>query len=682
MSIRHHIPSALAGLVVAVAASAPAAALSNDPAPNLIQGAPVPMLNGVTASDSADFPLLPPTYPGYNECRVNYGGWRKCSWFYGTGALVNGSYLLQVRRFAPGASTPEKDDFWSWYVRAGGGAPDLTTLPVCSFPYSTRNVPGFRFLQFTTTNGSAAPYVLQPFGGTIPAGRAALAVQQPAPTSTGHALGAPAPTGGQLPPGGVFSWGYSLAPPILADQPGFVDTFWTPPGKGAGDLRRQISPAWTGLVDCLRALPPAGITENADGTRSATFGWINGGALPVAAPVGGTARTVLVQKLAIGTNQVSRPGNAGAPQPTAFPAYSSGTWTYTWTPAPGDENATITWTLGASTASFRPGAPARIPAGSPVNPFTHVDAQTPHVSPPTVISQTSAATAAPTPAQTGGDVNTLTRLTISSRVASPRSRTVSPGQLIRLTSVLRNTGAVDAVNPRICETIPVGLTFVSAPGRELKKGTRQVCWTNPRLAAGAAVSGSMTLRVARNARRGSRTNTLQASATNGCTVTTFAQFFVGRAPAGIQSQTAFTPVTLANTPAQSNQVGADAAQGIATLKLATRVSAPSSRKVRRGKTVSIRGTITNTSGVTARSLRLCERVPVGMRVVRAPNHGPSSARTICWSSPELASGASATGTTVLRAVSDAKIGVRANRSTVSAVNACPRTSRATFTVRP
>ena len=119
----------------------------------------------------------------------------------------------------------------------------------------------------------------------------------------------------------------------------------------------------------------------------------------------------------------------------------------------------------------------------------------------------------------------------------------------------------------------------------------------------------------------------------------------------------------------------------ATITLSTRVQSPSNRRVRRGATVSLRGTITNTSAITARNLRLCERIPVGTRVVRAPNHGPTGARTICWSTPELAAGASARGTTVLRVVKSAKIGVRANRTTVTAVNACPRTSRATFLVR-
>lgn len=683
--------------IVAFGSAGTASALDNDP-PNLIQQAPTAEQNGATASDVAEFQLLNPTYPGYNECRINYGPWKKCSWFVSYSLGTSGDFLFQVRRIAPDGATVEMDDYWAWSVRSN--ADPIETLPQCAIP-ADGATGRERVVFWRSTNTSSTPWDLVPLStlvtlenrGVLPPSLFALMDDRPDATSQVGKLVPLSLKPRTIPAGGAVDYWIRVASPLLRDKPGAVLTTWSP--GGYAKLRLSSSPAWQGLVDCVRVLPPAGISENADGTRSATFGWRNASPFTITAPTSGGSTTV-VPATGVGTaepNTLTGPvaATTGDPRPTVFPAYSSGTWTYTWTPSAADATATVTWQVGASTASFAPGAPARVAAGSTVSPFTHVNANTRVPAPPLLLGAPPTSPTATT-TTTGGAVTRLTRLTITSVVASPRSRTARPGQLVHFRSTIRNVGPVDAVDPRVCETIPAGMSFVSAPGRELKRG-RQVCWTSARLAAGASVQGSMTLRVRADAGAGRRTNTVTVNAANACTATSRASFDIHAAAGRRSARAAISSHARVDTPAPgvgsatrppagTTRAAIAIGSEFATLKVVTRRSRPASRTVQRGALVAIRATITNTSNVMARSLRVCERIPGGLRVVRAPFHGRGSARIICWTSPRLAAGESAQGTTVLRVIGTAKGGAHTHRTTVSAVNACPVISRLAVTVRP
>lgn len=693
------ILAATLGLIASagLGAASPAVALDNNP-PNLIQQAPTAEQNGATASRVAEFQLLSPTYPGYNECRINYGPWKKCSWSASYSLSTNGDFLFQVRRIGPDGATVEMDDYWAWSVRSN--ADPIETLPQCAIP--DEGATGReRVVFWRSTNTSSAPWDLVPLSTLVTLERQGVlppslfALMDDRPDATGQ-VGKIVPLSLKprtIPSGGAVSYWIRVASPLLRDKPGAVLTTWSP--GGYSKLRLSSSPAWQGLVDCVRVLPPAGISENADGTRSATFGWRNASPFTITAPTSGGSNTV-VPATGVGTaepNTLTGPAAAttGDPRPTVFPAYSSGTWTYTWTPSAADATATVTWQVGASTASFAPGAPARVTAGSTVSPFTHVNANTRVPAPPLLLGAPPKSPTATT-TTTGGAVTRLTRLTITSVVTSPQSRTARPGQLVHFRSTIRNVGPVDAVNPRVCETIPAGMRFVSAPGRELKRG-RQVCWTSARLAAGASVQGSMTLRVRANARAGRRTNTITVRAKNACTTKTRTTFTVRGATASRASREARAAESVATSrldaarEASEAQAAADRAavaigSEYATLRVVTRVTRTARRDVDRGALLSIRATITNTSAVAARRLRVCERIPRGLHVVRAPYQGRTKARTICWTSPELTAGDKASGTTVLRVNRNAPTGTRRHRTTVSAVNACPVISQISLNVRP
>mgnify|MGYP003704437049 CR=1 FL=1 len=53
-------------------------------------------------------------------------------------------------------------------------------------------------------------------------------------------------------------------------------------------------------------------------------------------------------------------------------------------------------------------------------------------------------------------------------------------------ATIRNVGNADAVNPRICDTIPKGLTVAGRIKHRKKVGRRTYCWTTSRIAAGTA----------------------------------------------------------------------------------------------------------------------------------------------------------------------------------------------------
>jgi uncharacterized repeat protein (TIGR01451 family) len=678
----------------------------------------------LSTSNAALFDLAQPAFPGRNECQLDGGAFQPCSFFFSATNLSAGTHVLTVRQTSAAGAISTDSVAWQVSNAPAGRNPQVGAYCQQDYGLVDQN---FR----RTSSGSTTTYESKAFESEFYV-TGFNPTQQPVvtlPNTFSKGVGARAWDiglyNGFMPLFNATTWSADPAdntwvpglngPYSIPDvsyvagqrnmngDPSFAMNVIDPRGVTIEDLARSLrAPFNIGYAQCLQVHPPAAIVDNGDGTLSATFGWTNLGAYTISTTSSGAFDR---SQHLLGQSLVSDGGTTSTPagMPTIFGANSSGVWTYTF-PRPAADSATpVTWTVGRETAGFHVRLADLTPAAAPVaggaaaatiTPFTHVNAQTPQVAPARPVSAPAqgvkSAPASRTPGAldaSGGAVNTLTRLQISSKVTSPRNRTVKPGQLIHFTSTLRNVGTVDAVNPRICDTIPVGMTFVSAPGREIKGKGRQVCWTSTRLAAGTAVTGTMTLRATKSARRGSRTNTIRATATNSCTVTGYTYFFVGTGSTG-KSQNALAPMAWAGTAtsplpdaAREQQVGSNA-PGIAKLKVATRVLTPKARSVARGKTLSIRGTLTNTSTADARNVRLCERIPVGMTVLRAPFFGKTSARTICWSRPELKAGEKVSGVTVLRATTNAKPGVRANLSTVSAVNACPVKSRTTFRVRP
>lgn len=93
-------------------------------------------------------------------------------------------------------------------------------------------------------------------------------------------------------------------------------------------------------------------------------------------------------------------------------------------------------------------------------------------------------------------------------VAKLADRTsVRPGQRITYTLKVTasKTGNEDAVNERLCDTLPANLTLVTKGGGTAKNG--QLCWTIKRLAPGKSVIKRFVVRVDRDAKTGKMVNT-------------------------------------------------------------------------------------------------------------------------------------------------------------------------------
>jgi uncharacterized repeat protein (TIGR01451 family) len=86
-------------------------------------------------------------------------------------------------------------------------------------------------------------------------------------------------------------------------------------------------------------------------------------------------------------------------------------------------------------------------------------------------------------------------------------KSVRPGQ--RITYTLKVTaskkGNEDAVNERLCDTLPANLTLVTRAGGTVKNG--RLCWTIKRLAPGKSIVKRFVVRVDRDARTGRMVNT-------------------------------------------------------------------------------------------------------------------------------------------------------------------------------
>ena len=657
----------------------------------VISTAPTNLRGEGTAARSALFELTQPAWPGRNECNLDGRGWQPCSFWFEANNLINGVHRLDVRQTDESGAT--KTDSWVWQVTS----PVMKLEPhaVCRTSYQDEKT---TYADRIWNKGRALYTWFNPTGAQL-----ATPLNQPWPNNWGFetiyaAVWLPDPNDWLIVKSGGSntSWSPGVNGPSEAGadvdiqsadltRPGITVK---QPGAARDTVRVAEARSWAGITPCLRIFPPPGLVDNRDGTLSATFGWTNLGPATVrTSPQGDFSAKAHLY----GSSYVQGlSGGAETPSgmPTEFGANSSGTFTYTF-PNPGaDVPQNIEWVVGRSSAAFaiRPslatGAPQPGVAGGGLSPFTHVDPQTPTVAPTRPVSSAANGSPAGTPpvGTAGGAVNTLTRLTVTTGVTTPRSRVVQRGQLIHFRSTIRNTGSVDAVNPELCDTIPQGMRFVSAPGRELRQG-RRVCWTTSRMAAGTGVTGTMTLRATRTARIGTHTNVVTIKADNACATTARATFFVGRRPAGAKAQTAVGSRGDGNPLAAAATAVSATPQAATSLAFSAQVMAPRSRAVARGATITIRGTLRNTGALDADRPRICEQIPSGTTVVRAPYYTNVTRRTICWGNPSLAAGQSVTGTTVLRAQRGAKIGARASIVTASAANACPITSRTTFRVR-
>jgi uncharacterized repeat protein (TIGR01451 family) len=89
---------------------------------------------------------------------------------------------------------------------------------------------------------------------------------------------------------------------------------------------------------------------------------------------------------------------------------------------------------------------------------------------------------------------------------------VKPGGVVRFSIRWKNTGKVAAKNVVICDKLPSGLTFSSAPGATFKSG--KACWTRKSVGVGSELSFGVVAKVDADAGSRSFTNVASATASN------------------------------------------------------------------------------------------------------------------------------------------------------------------------
>ena len=108
------------------------------------------------------------------------------------------------------------------------------------------------------------------------------------------------------------------------------------------------------------------------------------------------------------------------------------------------------------------------------------------------------------PAVTPDTVMTLTK--------SADVSVVAPGGLVHFTIHWKNTGKSAAKNVMICDRLPAGMTFSSAPGASFKSG--KACWTKSSVAVGGDLKFSVVAKVDADAGAQTFTNVATATASN------------------------------------------------------------------------------------------------------------------------------------------------------------------------
>jgi uncharacterized repeat protein (TIGR01451 family) len=108
------------------------------------------------------------------------------------------------------------------------------------------------------------------------------------------------------------------------------------------------------------------------------------------------------------------------------------------------------------------------------------------------------------PAVTPDTVMTLTK--------SADVSVVKPGGLVHFTIGWKNTGKAAAKNVQICDKLPAGMTFSSAPGSTFKSG--KACWTRGSVGVGNSLKFNVVAKVDADAGTQSFTNVATATASN------------------------------------------------------------------------------------------------------------------------------------------------------------------------
>jgi uncharacterized repeat protein (TIGR01451 family) len=101
---------------------------------------------------------------------------------------------------------------------------------------------------------------------------------------------------------------------------------------------------------------------------------------------------------------------------------------------------------------------------------------------------------------------TKTTMTISKTASVP---VVKPGNSVRFSIRWKNTGKATAKNVVVCDTLPSGMTFASAPGAAFKSG--KACWTRKAVGVGKSLAFIVIAKV--DADQGAKTFTNVANAT-------------------------------------------------------------------------------------------------------------------------------------------------------------------------
>lgn len=273
-----------------------------------------------------------------------------------------------------------------------------------------------------------------------------------------------------------------------------------------------------------------------------------------------------------------------------------------------------------------------------------------------------------------------------------------PGATVTFTLTLTNHGPSAATNAQVTDTLPAGLTLVSAPGCTAA-GSDVTCAAGT-LAAGDQRAFPVTVRVADSLAGHTVTNTATASsdipdpvAANG---TDEATLDVGTptpapnppttptAPAPEQSEApSEAPPSPSGPPPVTGPSGPGATPptgGRAQAKLRVRKSADRTR-VRAGGLVRYRIRVRNVGAAAARRVRVCDRPPAGLVLVRFAGAKLRNGQA-CWTLSELAAGSARTVRIVARTTNTPRAQRVTNRVVVSARNARTRHDRAPIRVLP
>jgi uncharacterized repeat protein (TIGR01451 family) len=127
----------------------------------------------------------------------------------------------------------------------------------------------------------------------------------------------------------------------------------------------------------------------------------------------------------------------------------------------------------------------------------------------TPATATATVTACVTPAVVieGGPDSTTITLAKSANVS-----VVKPGGLVRFTIKWRNTGKIAAKRVVICDKLPSGMTFSSAPGSSFKAG--KACWTRKSVGVGSELQFLVVAKVDADAGQQTFRNVATATAAN------------------------------------------------------------------------------------------------------------------------------------------------------------------------